>query len=175
MAQHFLLSTAAKTLSLTSVFQMKDEDAEIAFRRIRWAHTDGQPVCPHCGGTDAYDYRRLKGAPRFRSRACLKDFSITSGTLFASHKLPLRCYLAAIAIFCNEVKGKSMLALSRDLCVSYKCAFVLAHKLRVVMADQMKGRNLGGEGRCGVPRAHRQFSPRRIPHRSLGTVIHQGA
>jgi hypothetical protein len=36
---------------------------------------------------------------------CAKDFSITSGTLFASHKLPLRCYLAAIAIFCNEVKG----------------------------------------------------------------------
>ena len=28
------------------------------------------------------------------------------------HKLPLRGYLAAIAIFCNEVKGKSMLALS---------------------------------------------------------------
>jgi len=65
-----------------------------------------------CGGVDAYDCRRLKGAPRFRCRACVKDFTITSGTLFASHKLPLRCYLAAIAIFCNEVKGKSALALS---------------------------------------------------------------
>jgi len=43
------------------------------------------------------------------------DFTLTSGTLFASHKLPLRCYLAAIAIFCNEVKGKPALALSRDL------------------------------------------------------------
>jgi hypothetical protein len=41
----------------------------------------------------------------------VKDFTITSGTLFASHKLPLRAYLAAIAIFCNEVKGKSALAL----------------------------------------------------------------
>ena len=35
------------------------------------------------------------------------EFTITSGTLFASHKLPLRGYLAAIAIFCNEVKGKA--------------------------------------------------------------------
>ena len=61
----------------------------------------------------------FKGAPRFRCKGCKKDFSITAGTLFASHKLPLRCYLAAIAIFCNEVKGKSALALSRDLCVSY--------------------------------------------------------
>src|SRR6185437_7563488 len=119
----------------------------MAFRRVRWADTDGKPVCPHCGGTDAYDCRRLKGAPRFRCRACVKDFTITSGTLFASHKLPLRCYLAAIAIFCNEVKGKSALAISRDLNVSYKCAFVLLHKLREAMAEEMKGRVVGGAGK----------------------------
>lgn len=147
MAQHFLLSSQAKSLSLAQVFQLKDADAEMTFRRIRWADTNGAPVCSHCGGTDAYDCRRLKGAPRFRCRACKKDFTITSGTLFASHKLPLRCYLAAIAIFCNEVKGKSALALSRDLCVSYKCAFVLLHKLREAMAEEMKGRIIGGEGK----------------------------
>src|ERR1700729_3370849 len=147
MAQHFLLSKAAKSLSLASVFTMKDADAETAFRRIRWADTNGEPVCPHCGGVDAYDCRRLKGAPRFRCRACKKDFSITSGTLFASHKLPLRGYLAAIAIFCNEVKGKSALALTRDLGVSYKCAFVLQHKFREAMAEEMRGRIVGGEGK----------------------------
>ena len=147
MAQHFLLSKAAKTLSLGAIFQMKDAEAEMAFRRVRWADTDGEPVCPHCGGFDAYDCRRLKGAPRFRCRACVKDFTITSGTLFASHKLPLRAYLAAIAIFCNEVKGKSALALSRDLNVSYKCAFVLLHKLREAMAAELKGRTVGGEGK----------------------------
>jgi transposase-like protein len=144
MAQHFLLSKSANTLSPASVFQMKDDVAEMTFRRIRWADTDGAPVCPHCGG-DAYDCRRLKGAPR--CRACVKDFTITSGTLFASHKLPLRAYLAAIAIFCNEVKGKSALALSRDLNVSYKCAFVLLHKLREAMAEELKGLVVGGEGK----------------------------
>src|SRR5438105_3188783 len=147
MAQHFLLSKEAKTLSLASVFQMKDQEAEATFRRIRWADTEGEPVCSHCGGVDAYDCRRLKGAPRFRCRACVKDFTITSGTLFASHKLPLRCYLAAIAIFCNEVKGKSALALSRDLNVSYKCAFVLLHKLREAMAAELRGRIVGGDGK----------------------------
>jgi len=147
MAQHFLLSKAAKTLSLASVFTMKDADAEKAFRCIRWADTNGEPVCPHCGGVDAYDCRRLKGAPRFRCRACVKDFTITSGTLFASHKLPLRCYLAAIALFCNEVKGKSALALSRELSVSYKCAFGLLTKLREAMAAELKGRMIGGEGK----------------------------
>ena len=123
--QHFLLTRQAKTLSLAQVFQMSDAEAEATFKRIRWADTNGEPVCPHCGVLDVYDCRRPNGAPRFRCKGCGKDFSITSGTLFASHKLPLRGYLAAIAIFCNEVKGKSMLALSRDLGLSYKAAFVL--------------------------------------------------
>jgi transposase-like protein len=147
MSQHFLLSSRAKTLSLAAVFRMTDEQAETAFRSVRWHETNGAAVCPACGGVDAYDCRRPNGAPRFRCRACAKDFTITSGTLFASHKLPLRMYLAAIAIFCNEVKGKSMLAMSRDLGVSYKAAFVLCHKMREAMATELKGRTLGGEGK----------------------------
>jgi transposase-like protein len=126
---------------------MSDEEAEAMFCRVRWSDNEGKPVCPHCGGLDAYDCRRANGAPRFRCRACKKDFSITAGTLFASHKLPLKTYLAAIAIFMNEVKGKSMLALSRDLGTSYKTAFVLAHKLREAMATELKGRTIGGEGK----------------------------
>jgi transposase-like protein len=88
---------------------------------------------------EAYEARRPNGAPRFRCKGCKRDFTITSGTLFASHKLPLRGYLAAIAVFCNEVKGKSALALSRDLGLSYKSAIVLLHKLREAMAEEMKG------------------------------------
>jgi hypothetical protein len=147
MAQHFLLSRAAKTLSLASVLRMSDAEAETLFRKVRWPETDGASICPKCGGLDAYEFRRHTGALRFECKACGGEFSITGGTLFASHKLPLRAYLAAIAVFCNEVKGKSMLALSRDLGVSYKCAFVLAHKLREAMAEELKGRVIGGEGK----------------------------
>jgi transposase-like protein len=126
---------------------MSDAEVEATFRLVRWPSTDGKPVCSHCGGLDAYDNRRASGAQRYRCSQCGKDFSITSGTLFASHKLSLRLYLAAIAAFCNEVKGKSMLALSRELGLSYKAAFVLCHKLREAMAEEMKGRTIGGEGK----------------------------
>lgn len=143
MAQHFLLSRQAKTLSLGQVFRMSDADAETTFKVIRWPETNGQAVCSHCGSLTVYECRRPSGAPRWRCKDCGKDFSITSGTLFASHKLPLRGYLAAIAIFCNEVKGKSMLAMSRDLGLSYKSAFVLAHKLREAMSEEMKHRQIG--------------------------------
>ena len=126
MAQHFLLSKAAKTLSLAQVIRLSDAEAEAIFRKVRWPDTDGAPVCPKCGVLKPYEYRRETGALAFECRACKAHFSITSGTLFASRKLPLRGYLAAIAIFCNEVKGKSALALSRDLGISYKSAFRVA-------------------------------------------------
>ena len=67
--------------------------------------------------------------------------------MFAWHKLPLRTDLLAVAGFCSEVKGKSMLAFSRELDVQYKTAFVLAHKMREAMASSMKGLWIGGEGR----------------------------
>ena len=147
MAQHFLLSPRARTLSIGKVQRMTETQVESAFASIRWPDTDGKAVCPHCGCPTCYEARRPSGALRFRCKACRKDFSLTSGTLSAFHKLPLQTYLAAIVIFCNEVKGKSALALSRDLGVQYKTAWVLAHKLREAMATEVRGYKLGGVGK----------------------------
>ena len=147
MAQHFLLSAAARSLNPSKVMRMSERGAENVFLRLRWPQTDGKPVCPNCGCQICYDCHRSANQPRWRCKACRADFSVTSGTLFAWHKLPLKSYLMAIAVFCNEVKGKSMLAFSRDLDVQYKTAFVLAHKLREAMACSMKAQRIGGEGR----------------------------
>jgi hypothetical protein len=147
MAQHFLLSAAARSLSTAKIMRMSDRGVENVFLRLRWPGTDGKPVCPSCGCMICYDCRRSADRPRRRCKACRGDFSITSGTLFAWHKLPLRTYLLAVAMFCNEVKGKSMLAFSRDLDVQYKTAFVLAHKLREAVASSVKALRIGGEGR----------------------------
>ena len=43
MPQHFLLTSAARTLSLASVARMSDEEAEAVFRKIRWASNGGEP------------------------------------------------------------------------------------------------------------------------------------
>src|SRR5215210_1518150 len=122
---------------------MTDLEAETTFKAIRWADTSGAPVCPSCGSVEAYEARRPNGALRFRCKGCKKDFSITSGTVFASHKLPLKGYLAAIAVFCNEVKGKS----AQRSAATWACPFVLLHKLREAMAEEMRGRVVGGEGK----------------------------
>src|SRR6266581_724747 len=146
MPQHFLLSSAAKSLTLGQVARMSDGEAERVFIRLRWSDNSGEAFCPKCGCTICYVSRR-KGCVRYQCKACQKDFSLTSGTLFASRKMPLRSYLMAIAIFANEVKGKSMLALSRDMGCTYKASFVLAHKLREAMASEVRQSAIGGEGK----------------------------
>jgi transposase-like protein len=141
MCQHFLLSAKARTLSLASVARMSEDEARGMFRKIRWAATDGEPVCPECGCVVCYEYA---SRPIFKCKACERQFSVTSGTLVSSRKLPMRDYLLAIAIFVNGAKGVSALQLSRDLDVQYKTAFVLAHKLREAMALEHKGKVLRG-------------------------------
>lgn len=142
MSQHFLLSAAARTLSLKAVLRMSDQQAHETFKAIRWANNAGEAFCPRCGCVEVYTYaaRRI-----WKCKACGHQFSVTSGTLFASRKLPIQDYLAAIAIFVSAVKGISALQLGRDLDVQYKTAFVLAHKLREAMtAEQQAGGELSG-------------------------------
>lgn len=134
MPAHFLLTAKARTLSLASVLRMSEEEAHAKFCEIRWSENDGKPFCPHCGGTEIYTYKARR---IFRCKACRKQFSVTSGTLFHSRKLPITHYLAAIAIFVNAVKGVSALQLGRDLDVAYMTAFVLSHKLREAMASEV--------------------------------------
>ena len=143
MAQHFLLSSKARTLSLAQVLRLSDAEAYSALKAIRFADNDGEAFCPKCGCTTVYEYESRK---IFKCKGCGVQFSLTSGTIFASRKLSIRDILAAIAIFVNGAKGVSALQLSRDLNVQYKTAFVMAHKLREVLGmEQDKARQLRGE------------------------------
>jgi transposase-like protein len=142
MSQHFLLSAKARTLSLVKVMRLSDDEAFATFKKVRWAETDGEPVCPHCGCVAVYEYKARR---IFKCQGCERQFSITSGTIFASRKMCLRDLLAAIAIFVNGAKGISALQLSRDLDCQYRTAFVLAHKLREAMGSKVQGGELSGE------------------------------
>src|SRR5208282_5097157 len=143
VAQNFLLSAAARTLSLSAVARMSDDEARATFQRIRWADNGGEPYCPRCG---CLKVKALATRPVWKCSECIYQFSVTAGTIFADRKRPIRDYLLAIAIFVNGVKGHSALQLSRDLDCQYKTAFVLAHKLReAIGAEVQSGSELSGE------------------------------
>ena len=73
--QHFLLSSAARSLSLAKVMRMSDDEAFAAMKAIRWASTEGEPFCPKCGCLAVYTYtaRRL-----FKCKACGAQFTTAS-------------------------------------------------------------------------------------------------
>ena len=141
MTQHFLLSAQARSISLKAVFSMGEDKAYETFRQMRWPETDGEAVCPRCSCVESYDIATRR---KFKCVGCHHQFSVTSGTIFASRKMSFTDLLAAIVIFVNGAKGIAALQLSRDLDCQYKTAFVLTHKLREAMAKEMAGRQLNG-------------------------------
>ena len=141
MAQHFLLSAKARTLSLAKVFRMGEDAAYGIFCDMRWPETDGEPICPRCGCTESY---HISTRRKFKCIGCHHQFSVTSGTIFASRKLSFTDLLAAVVIFVNGAKGISALQASRDLDVQYKTAFVLFHKLREAMQREFAETKLNG-------------------------------
>lgn len=140
--QHFLLSAEARSLSIKRLHRMSDEEAFALFRELRWGKGD-EVTCPGCGSHARHWF--IKTRRQWRCRDCRHTFSVTSGTIFAFHKLPLKDYLIAIAIFTNAVKGISALQLARDLDVQYKTAFVLAHKIRESLMEHRDESALAGE------------------------------
>lgn len=142
MSQHFLLSAKARTLSVLKVMQMNNNEAFTVFKELRWGTADAVS-CPCCGAIRKHAFRSDRR--QWRCLDCGHTFSVTSGTIFANHKLGLKTYLAAIALFANAVKGISALQLSRDLDVQYKTAFVLAHKIRESLMEHRDESALKGE------------------------------
>ena len=156
MAQHFLLSAGAKTLSTKQVARMSEEEAHDAFVKLRYAETDGKPFCPACGCVVTYKITaklrsRAKEQPveprvrrLFKCKACHKQFSVTAGTIFASRKLEMRDILYVIAKFANGAKGVSARQLHAEMECNYRTAFVLLHKLRQAM-KALEAITVGGE------------------------------
>src|SRR5580692_8229353 len=104
VAQHFLLSTKARTLSLAQVLRLSDDEAYGQFKAIRFESNGGEAFCPKCGSVDLWHLSKRK-MWRCKAEECGCQFSITSGTIFHSRKLSVRDILSAIAIFANGAKG----------------------------------------------------------------------
>lgn len=139
--QHFLMSAAARDLSVSQIACLSDDDAHALFKSLRWCDTGGEPVCPKCGLVGAYPHKSRR---IYSCKDCRAQFSATSGTMFHSRKLSIRDILTAILLVTNSAKGHAALHLGRDMGVSYKTAFVLSHKLREALGTEIDGIKVGG-------------------------------
>ena len=108
MAQHFLMSAAARTLSLVDLCDLSEDAAHKMLCAIRRPDTDSAPICLNCSCAAVYTYRCRR---LFNCKACHRQFSATSGTSLAYRRLPVRTLLMALSLFVNAAKGISSLQL----------------------------------------------------------------
>lgn len=141
MAQHFLLSRAARDLDIGEIHRMTEEESIARYRLLCWPDTHGEPVCPYCSRRDPYV---LATPNKWKCRGCKRQFTPTSGTVFKSHKLSYRQILVTAALFVNGVNGVAACRMAREIKVAYKSAFVLLHKLREAMGADDAAAMLGG-------------------------------
>lgn len=119
--------------SLIKVINMfpNDDTAEEWFIKTRWP--DGVE-CPKCG-SDNIQERPTRKPQRFRCRSCRKDFSVKTNSLMQGSNLGYRVWVLAIYLLTMNLKGVSSMKLHRDLGITQKSAWHLAHRLRETWSD----------------------------------------
>ena len=121
-------------MSLVEVMRKFPDDAaaERWFTEIRWP--DG-PHCPHCGSVNVQDGTKHKTMP-YRCRDCRKWFSVKTGTVMQSSKLGLQVWAVATYLLTTGLKGQASMKLHRDLGITQKSAWHLAHRIRETWAKK---------------------------------------
>ena len=115
-------------MSLAELFAMfpNDEAAERWFVRERWPNG---VACPECGSINIQTRPTRKPQP-YRCRDCRKDFSAKTGSLMQGSPLGFQKWVVAIYILTTQIKGTSSMKLHRDLRVTQKTAWFMAHRIR---------------------------------------------
>lgn len=110
-----------------------EEKAEQWFIDQRWP--DGIR-CPRCDSDSIYHVKHRRPMP-YQCRGCRRFFSTKTDTVMAASKLPLSKWAIALYLYSTNLKGVSSMKLHRDLGITQKAAWHMAHRIR-----EMYDRNL---------------------------------
>ena len=119
-----------EALSVVEIMRMfpDNETAEAWFAKHRWP--DGV-YCPACGSDNVQVGAASKTQPyRCRERKCRRRFSVKTGTVMQSSNLDYQIWAIASYLCLTDLKGVSSMKLHRDLNITQKSAWHLAHRLR---------------------------------------------
>lgn len=122
-----------KGISIIELFKMfpDDETAKQWFIKTYWP--DGI-VCRDCGSTNVNENTKHPSMP-FRCRDCRKRFSPKTGTVMQGSKLGYQTWAIAIYLISTNLKGVSSMKLHRDLNVTQKTAWYMAHRIRKALEN----------------------------------------
>ena len=124
-------------ISLLQLSEMFPDEAtaERWFIQTRWPGSGVR--CPHCNSEDVTERASRKPQPYWcRNRECRRYFSVKTGTLMEGSNLGFRKWAYAMYLLTTGIKGTASMKLHRDLGVTQKTAWHLAHRIREAWDDQ---------------------------------------
>ena len=124
-----------KGITLADIFKIfpTDEDAEVWFVELRWPESI---ACPYCGSLNVQTGAKHKTMPyRCREKACDKRFSVRTRTLMDSSNIGYQKWAIAIFLMTTNLKGISSMKLHRDLGITQKSAWFMAHRIRQALNE----------------------------------------
>lgn len=108
-----------------------EKSAREWFEKERWGETGR--CCPHCGSVRTSEATHKKMP--YRCKDCHSYFSVRTGTLMESSKVPLKKWLWAIYLHLTNLKGISSMKLHRDIGVSQPTAWFMLQRIRKAFED----------------------------------------
>ena len=138
----------SKTLPKNLLAAMRyfaDPDVCVDFvAAMRWP--DGV-TCPHCAGKRV-SYLSTRRIWKCMAKACHKQFSVKTFSVFEDSPIPLDKWLTAVWMIVNCKNGVSSWEIHRDLGVTQKTAWFMLHRIRFALKagswEKMGGGESGG-------------------------------
>ena len=155
-------------MAAIDVGRLTEDEARAMLESIRWPEG---PTCPHCGSKDHTRIESQAQSVRdglIQCNECRRQFTVTVGTVMQGSHITLRQWVQAFHSMSSHKKGVSALQLQRNLGIhSYKCAWHLAHRVRLAMKREpldklLKGvvevdeTYVGGKPRKGDGKEHKR-------------------
>ena len=118
-----------------------DEASRLWFEKERW---QGEPWCPHCGSLNVRVNKHKSMPWRCGEKECRKRFSVRVGTVLHGSNLGYQTWAIAIYLLATSLKGVSSMKLHRDLGITQKSAWYLAHRIRETFRIRASGDGFSG-------------------------------
>lgn len=107
--------------------------AEAWFVKRRWPNGIR---CVECGADTITKRKSSRMTPQYHCTSCGANFTVKTGTIMHDSKLPLGKWGMAFYLFNTSLKGVSSMKLHRDLGITQKAAWHMAHRIRETWNDE---------------------------------------
>lgn len=137
------MNSQPKTLQQAIAYFSEYENCHRFMVELRWP--DGKVTCPRCGSDDVAWLPNAKVFKCYQKHERQK-FSLKVGTIFEDSAIPLEKWLIAVWLVVNCKNGISSYEIHRDLGITQKSAWFMAHRIRLALKNNsfMKLGNEGG-------------------------------